>query len=102
MEETNRIGDEEEGEAPRLDTDGLVGVYEWINAYLPESIAEQLDAYIEDGGIARDYPSDVLAVFRAFTVSADPDLRFVAASGAHNAVRSNREEGLEMLRTLAN
>ncbi len=75
----------EKAEKPRLDVQGLLDVYMWVNKNLPEKFATEIELYLSQDLII-DHTEDVVDVYSALAKSPYLPFRLQAAFGLHNVM----------------
>ena len=75
-------------ERPRLDIQGFLESYQWVNRILPEDIGRSLEDFVCER-VIDEYPEDVVDLYRALANQDDRRMRVMAAIGVYN-VRPER------------
>jgi hypothetical protein len=81
----------------RLDVKRFVEIYQAVNDELPDAIGIAFDDFVCERALREVRPDDLIALYRALAEAESPQLRAIAAQGAHNVVKVDPEEGLRLL-----
>ncbi len=85
---------------PHIDVHEFIGIYQWIDEYLPEDMRARVEQYMDEE-FATDYPDEVAELYQVLTDHEDRYLRLQAAIGVHNVVKIAPDDGRRLLARLA-